>query len=212
MAITNYTAKEVQFKIVIHGPPFAGKTTTLHYLHSHIDAAEVGNLNTLKSGADTTLFFEFVPRDATLLDDFKIRFEIYTVPGNVIYNAPRKLVLRDADGVIFVADSGWDKTAGNAQSFKNLEENLKKSGADVNELPIVFQYNKRDLADAVPSGYLDFVLNNRKLRAPTFDTISSTGGNVFAPLRALSQMLVQRFLENIGNQPAGQQLGMSVEG
>jgi hypothetical protein len=211
MAITNYTDKEIQFKIVVHGPPFAGKSTTLHYLQSRLDASHVGELKTLKSGADTTLFFDFVPRDATLLEDFKIRFELFTVTGNVVFNAPRKLALRDADGVIFVVDSDWGKIGQDIQSFKNLEDTLKKLGTEVDELPIVLQYNKRDLPDAAPAGYLDFVLNNRKIRARTFATVAATGANVFAPLRALTRMLVQRFLEHNRQQPAGMQSRMLAD-
>jgi signal recognition particle receptor subunit beta len=196
MAISNFTAKEVQFKIVVYGPAFAGKTTTLNYIHSHLDADSLGDLHTLKSAADKTLSFEFVPREATLLDDFKIQFEILTVPGNVVFNAPRKLALRDTDGILFVADSEWAKIAENVASFKNMDENLKKLGTETDEIPLVLLYNKRDLAEIAPVGYLDFVLNNRKRRVPSFPAEAETGGNIFAALRALCEAVIQRFLEN----------------
>ncbi len=145
MAISNFTARKVQFKIVIYGPAFAGKTTALNYIREHIDAESVSELQTLKSAADKTLTFEFAPRGVTLLDDFEVQFEVSTVPGSVVFNAPRKLVLRDADGILFVADSEWPKIADNVVNFKNLDENLKKLGADVDDIPLVLAYNKRDL-------------------------------------------------------------------
>ncbi len=194
MAITNFTSKKVQFKIALHGPAFAGKSTTLNYIRSHIEAETTGDLQTLKS-ADTTLSFEFTPQDATLLDDFKIQFEILTVTGNVLFNAPRKLVLRDADGILFIADSEWTKTTENVASFKNLEDNLNKLGADIDEIPLVLLYNKRDLAEIAPVNYLDFVLNNRRRRVPTFATKAATGENIFAALRTLCETVIQRFLE-----------------
>ncbi len=186
MAISNYTARRVQFKLVIYGPAFAGKTTVMDYIRTHIDAESVGGLQTLKSAADKTLSFEFVPREATLLDDFKIQFEILTVPGEVVFNAPRKLVLRDADGILFIANSEWTKIADNVVNFKNLEENLKKLGADVDDIPLVLMYNKRDLPDIAPTGYLDFVLNNRKRRVPCFETQAASGaGRLRRPARSL---------------------------
>ena len=196
MAISNYTARKVQFKIVIYGPAFAGKTTALNHLHAHLDAESVGELHTLKSAADKTLSFEFIPRDATLMDEFKIQFELLTVPGNVVFNAPRKLVLRDADGVLFVADSEWIRIADNVASFKNLDENLKKLGTDIDDLPLVLAYNKRDLPDIAPPGYMDFVLNNRKRKVQSFETQAATGANIVPALRALCENVIQRFLEN----------------
>jgi small GTP-binding protein len=196
MAITNYTAKEVQFKIVIYGPAFAGKTTTLSYILSNIEADSVSDLSTFKSAADKTLSFKFVPQNATLLDDFKILFELYTVPGKVAFNAPRRLMLRDADGILFVVDSEWPKIGENVASFKDLEDNLKKLGTNLDEIPAVLLYNKRDLADVAPVSYLNFVLNNRKTRIPVFETAAETGENIFAGLRTLSETIIQRFLEN----------------
>lgn len=212
MAITNYTAREVQFKVALYGPPFSGKTTVLNYLHQNLDGAQVGEIHTLQSAADKTLYFEFVPGGATLMDDFKIRIEIYTVPGEVSFNAPRKLMLRDVDGILFVADSNWERIEENVSNFKNLEENLKKLGADVNETPVVLLYNKRDLPDAASVSYLDFTLNNRKTRMHTFETAASTGQNVFPALRLLVEILLQRFFETNTGQPVGAQLGVTAEG
>ena len=195
MAISNYTARKVQFKIVLYGPPHAGKTTTLNYIREHIDAESTSELQTLKSSADKTLTFEFTPREVTLLDDFQLQFEISTVPGAVVFNAPRKLVLRDADGILFIADSEWTKIADDVANFKNLDENLKKLGADVDDIPLVLAYNKRDLPDAAPAAYLDFVLNNRRRRVASFETCAASGKNIIPVLRALCETVVQRFLE-----------------
>jgi len=203
MAISNYTARKVQFKIVLYGPAYAGKTTALNYIHAHIDAAAVGELHTLKSAADKTLSFEFAARDATLLDDFKIQFELSTVPGNVVFNAPRKLALRDADGILFVADSEWARIADDVANFKNLEDNLKKLGADLDDIPLVLIYNKRDLAEIAPAGYLDFVLNNRKRRVPVFETQAANGENIIPALRALCEIVIQRFVESNPEASAG---------
>jgi len=196
MPITNYTAKEVQFKIVLYGPPFSGKSTSFRHLHSNIEAAFKGEAASLKSANTDALAFDFIPRDATLLDDFKIRFELFTIAGEVTTNVPRKLLLRDADGVLFVANSSWDQIENNVQSFKNLQDNLKKFGVTLDEIPIVLQYNKRDLPDAASVSYLDFVLNHHETRMPVFETVATTGLNIFASLRALSELLIQRFLEN----------------
>lgn len=211
MPITNYTAKEVQFKIVLYGPPSSGKSTTLRYIHSNLEAASKGEIATLKSATAETLVFEFVPQDATLLDDFKIRFELSTIPGDLASNAPRKLALRDADGVLFVADSRWEQIEKNAADLKNLEDNLKKFGVALDEIPVVLQYNKRDLPDVAPVSYLDFVLNNHKTRMQTFETAATSGQKVFAGLRALSEMLIQRFLEN-SPAPAAQAAEVTAEG
>jgi len=212
MPITNYTEKEVQFKIVLYGPPFGGKSETLNYLHANLDAQSKSDISTLKSAADKTLVFEFVPQEATLLDEFKIRFEVYTVTGNVQFNAPRKLVLRDADGIIFTADSEWANIEENVQSFKNLEENMKKLGIIIDDVPIVLQYNKRASQDVAPVNYLDFVLNNHKMRMPTFETDASTGSGIFTAFRALSNMVIQRFLETSPGYSGSSPLGMMVEG
>jgi signal recognition particle receptor subunit beta len=212
MPITNYTAKEVQFKIVLYGPPFSGKSTSFRYLHSNIEAAFKGEVTSLKSANTDTLVFDFIPRDATLLDDFKIRFELLTIAGEIATNAPRKLLLRDADGILFVANSSWDQVENNVQSFKNLQDNLKKFGVTLDEIPVVLQYNKRDLPDAAPVSYLDFVLNNHETRIPVCETVATTGRNIFASLRALSEMLIQRFLENTPASNAAQSDAVAIEG
>src|SRR5206468_8694938 len=130
-------------------------------------------------------------------------FQLYTVPGQVIYNATRQLVLRSVDGVVFVADSQWEKMEENVESFRNLAENLAQQNISIDEIPYVLQYNKRDLNNVAPINYLEFLLNNRKKRAQSFEVISSTGQNVFASLNAVSQMLLHKFSKQGEAVPTG---------
>src|ERR1700724_1203942 len=192
MPIINYASKEIQFKIVYYGPALSGKTTNLVYIHSRIAPAHRGDLISLATAADRTLFFDFLPLTAFTLHGFRTKFQLYTVPGQVIYNATRQLVLRSVDGVVFVADSQWDKMEENIESFKNLEENLVRQSTSLDQIPYVVQYNKRDLGNPAPVHYLDFVLNNRKVRVPSFVGIATSGQGVFATLNAISRLLLQK--------------------
>ena len=193
MPIINYASKEIQFKIVYYGPALGGKTTNLAYIHSRIAPAHRGDLISLATAADRTLFFDFLPLSALMLQSFKTKFQLYTVPGQVIYNSTRQLVLRNVDGVVFVADSQWEKMEENVESFKNLEDNLTKQNVSIDEIPCVLQYNKRDLPNIAPVNYMEYVLNNRKKRLQSFEVISSSGQNVFAALNAISQILLHKF-------------------
>src|SRR6201986_4721187 len=150
MPIINYASKEIQFKIVYYGPALGGKTTNLAYIHSRIAPAHRGDLVSLATAADRTLFFDFLPLTALTLQGFKTKFQLYTVPGQVIYNATRQLVLRNVDGVVFVAASHWDRMEENVASFRNLDQNLHKQGLSIDALPYVLQFNKRDLQDVAP--------------------------------------------------------------
>ena len=150
MPIINYTSKEIQFKVVYYGPALCGKTTNLAYIHSRIPAPHRGDLVSLATAADRTLFFDFLPLNAVILQGFKTKFQLYTVPGQVMYNTTRQLVLRSVDGIVFVADSRWEKIAENADTFRNLEENLLKQNVSLDEVPYVLQFNKRDLSNAAP--------------------------------------------------------------
>ncbi len=193
MSIINYASKEIQFKIVYYGPALCGKTTNLAYIHSRINPDNRGDLVSLATAADRTLFFDFLPLNAVVIKGFRTKFQLYTVPGQVIYNATRQLVLRSVDGIVYVADSQWDKMAENIESFENLEENLKRQNISLDEIPYVLQYNKRDLPNVAPTTYLEFLLNNRKKRVQSFEVVSSTGQNVFAALNAVSQLLLHKF-------------------
>src|SRR5512146_1791266 len=168
MSIINYASKEIQFKIVFYGPALCGKTTNLAYVHSQISPENRGDLVSLATAADRTLFFDFLPLHAVTIKGFKTKFQLYTVPGQVIYNTTRQLVLRSVDGVVFVADSQYEKMAENVESFQNLEENLRSLKLNLAEIPYVLQYNKRDLQNVAPVEYMEFLLNNRDLQVPSF--------------------------------------------
>src|ERR1700704_2971496 len=190
MPIINYARKEIQFKVVYYGPALGGKTSNLVYIHSRISPAYRGDLVSLATAADRTLFFDFLPVNALILNGFKTKFQLYTVPGQVIYNNTRQLVLRNVDAIVFVANSEWDKIGENVESFRNLEENLERQNLSLDELPYVLQYNKRDLEDVAPIAYLEYLLNNRKRRVRSFESVASTGSSVFAALDAVTQLLL----------------------
>jgi signal recognition particle receptor subunit beta len=193
MSIINYASREIQFKIVYYGPALCGKTTNLAYIHQRISPQNRGDLVSLATAADRTLFFDFLPLNAVVIKGFVTKFQLYTVPGQVIYNATRQLVLRSVDGVVFVADSQWEKMEENVESFKNLADNLARQNVAIDDMPCVLQYNKRDLPNVAPLNYMEYVLNNRKKRLQSFESVSSTGQNVFATLNAVSQILLHKF-------------------
>ena len=194
MSIINYVNKEVQFKIVYYGPALCGKTTNLAYIHSHVADASKGDLVSLATAADRTLFFDFLPLNAVAIQGFKTRFQLYTVPGQVVYNATRQLVLRSIDGVVFVADSQWDKMQENVESFHNLRDNLALQGVDLSRIPYVLQYNKRDIPRSAPVHYLEYILNNQPVRVPSFESVATTGDGVFATLNAVSRLLLAKLV------------------
>src|ERR1043166_5151105 len=186
MAIINYANKEVQFKIVYYGPALCGKTSNLAYVHSQVSEIHKGELVSLATAADRTLFFDFLPLNAVVIKGFKTKFQLYTVPGQVIYNATRQLVLRSVDGIVFVADSQWDKMEENIESFKNLQENLARQRTRIEHVPYVLQYNKRDMPNPAPVHYLEYILNNQRIRVPSFVGVATTGQGVFATLNAIT--------------------------
>ena len=149
----------------------------------------------LATAADRTLFFDYLPVDAVILQGFKTKFQLYTVPGQVVYNTTRQLVLRSVDGIVFVADSHWDKIHEDVESFRNLEENLGKQHLSLDEIPYALQYNKRDLPDAAPVSYLEFLLNNRRRRARSYEAIATSGRSVFAALDAVTQSVLNKFIQ-----------------
>src|SRR5689334_11308126 len=193
MSIINYASREIQFKIVYYGPALCGKTTNLNYIHQRINPLNRGDLVSLATATERTLFFDFLPLNAVVIKGFKTKFQLYTVPGQVIYNATRQLVLRSVDGIVFVADSQWDKMEENVESFKNLMENLARQGTSLDNIPYVLQYNKSDMPNPAPKHYLEFVLNNRRVRVPSFQGVATTGVGVFQTLNAVSRLLLQKF-------------------
>jgi signal recognition particle receptor subunit beta len=155
---------------------------------------EKGKLVSLATSSDRTLFFDFLPIEAMSIKGFKTKFQLYTVPGQVIYNTTRQLVLRGVDGIVFVADSQYDKMAENAESFANLEENLKASKLSLNDIPYVLQYNKRDLPNVAPVEYMDFVLNNREVQVPSFSASATKCEGVFDTLNMITRLLLNKYI------------------
>jgi mutual gliding-motility protein MglA len=196
MAIINQTTRELQVKIVYYGPALGGKTTNLVKVHENLQAVqEKGKLVSLATSSDRTLFFDFLPVDAMAVKGFRTKFQLYTVPGQVIYNTTRQLVLRGVDGIVFVADSQYEKMEENVESFTNLEENLKAQKLTLSEIPYVLQYNKRDLPNAAPVEYLQFLLNNRENQVPYFEGSAHQCEGVFETLNMISRILIHKFLQ-----------------
>ena len=192
MSIINYASREIQFKIVYYGPALCGKTTNLQYIHQRINPQNRGDLISLATAADRTLFFDFLPLDLGTISGFATRFQLYTVPGQVYYAATRKLVLQGVDGVVFVADSQSRQLAENIESLQDLHANLAEEGLDPRTLPLVMQYNKRDLpaGEISPIEELDETLNFRDV--PYFSAIAVNGGGVFETLRSVASLVLSR--------------------
>jgi hypothetical protein len=195
MAIINQATKELQVKIVYYGPGKGGKTTNLEQVHSNVqNVSEKGKLVSLATSSDRTLFFDFLPIEAVAIKGFKTKFQLYTVPGQVIYNTTRQLVLRGVDGIVFVADSQYDKMAENVESFQNLQDNLKSLKINFADVPYVLQYNKRDLPNAAPVEYMEFLLNNRETQVPSFPSCASRCEGVFEALNMITRLLLNKFI------------------
>lgn len=205
MALVNHDSREVQFKIVYCGPAFSGKTTNLHYVHSQIDDGQRGDLLSMATSTDRTVFFDYLPIDAVLIKGYHTRFQLYTVPGQVAYNATRQLVLRGVDGLVFVADSAPDRLEANAESMQSTRENLAQNGVSMDELPMVLQYNKRDVEGATPVDHLNMLLNQGENPWPHFESVASQGHNVFATLNEVSQEVLRRFHQSIGDSAESEQ-------
>jgi signal recognition particle receptor subunit beta len=199
MSVINHAAKTIYFKLVYYGPGLAGKTANLQYIHRALPDAAKGTMTSLATGDDRTLFFDFLPVSALTVRGFVTKFQIYTVPGQTYYNMTRKLVLRGADGVVFVADSQWYRLHENVESFRNLEENLREYEYALDDMPYVLQYNKRDVDKIAPLEYLEFLLNRRVRRVPSFEAMAVDGKGVFDTLNTVSRMVLAREF--------GQQLG-----
>ncbi len=190
MVSINYSAREVCCKIVYYGPGLSGKTTNLQYVHSKVPQNTRGKLISLATEADRTLYFDFLPLNIGTINGLTAKFQLYTVPGQVYYNATRKLVLRGVDGVVFVADSQRDKMDDNLESLSNLEDNLAEYGYDINTLPIVIQYNKRDLPGVLTVDELNARLNPRGY--PTFEASATIGNGVFDTLKLIIKLVLDK--------------------
>jgi signal recognition particle receptor subunit beta len=196
MAIINQATKELQVKIVYYGPAMGGKTTNLVKVHDHVQTAQgqKGKLVSLATSSDRTLFFDFLPIEAMAIKGFKTKFQLYTVPGQVIYNTTRQLVLRGVDGIVFVADSQYEKMEENIKSFTNLDENLKSLNLNLADIPYVLQYNKRDLPNVAPVEYMEFLLNNGDEQVPTFTASAHKCEGIFETLNMITRLLLQKFI------------------
>jgi len=188
MTFINYASREINCKIVYYGPGLCGKTTNLQYIYDKTNPQAKGKLISLATETDRTLFFDFLPLELGTVRGFKTRFHLYTVPGQVFYDASRKLILKGVDGVIFVADSQPERMEANIESIRNLEDNLKEHGFDLQTVPYALQFNKRDVPDVVPVTEMYRTLNYK--REPTFEAVATTGIGVFDTLKAVAKLIL----------------------
>lgn len=221
MSMINYASREINCKLVYYGPGLGGKTTNLEHIYGKVAPDARGKMVSLATETERTLFFDFLPVDLGTIRGFKTRFHLYTVPGQVYYNASRKLILKGVDGVVFVADSQIDRSEANVESMQNLYDNMTEYGYDLTKIPFVIQYNKRDLPNASPIGELQDQLNPgwpvedpeqqvkkpdpsnpdefliEQLdgvwieRAPYFESVAVTGDGVFDTLKALAKSVLK---------------------
>jgi len=201
MALLNYSNREVNAKIVYYGPGLSGKTTNIDCIYKKLKPEQKGKLVSLATQTDRTLFFDFLPIELGEVKGFKTRFHLYTVPGQVFYNATRKMVLKGADGVVFVADSQRQMMDANIESLKNLEENLIAYGKTLETIPHVIQFNKRDLSNAVPLEEIYKKLN--RFNAPFFEAVAVEGKGVMETLSAAAKMVLRNLREQPEHIPSG---------
>jgi len=202
MSLVNFTTREITCKIVYYGPGRSGKTTNLQYIYSQVPDDRRGRMVSLATQTDRTLFFDFLPLDLGTISGFTTKFQLYTVPGQVYYNATRKLVLQGADGVVFVADSQARQLDENLESLQNLHQNILEHSVDIRTLPMVLQFNKQDLPrDLILSPEeLDDALNFRSL--PTFGADALRGTGVFETLKAVSAEVLRRLSQGAAGRQA----------
>ncbi len=189
MSFINYAAREINCKLVYYGPGLCGKTTNLQFIYKKVDPATKGKLISLATETERTLFFDFLPLELGTVRGFKTRFHLYTVPGQIFYEASRKLILKGADGVVFVADSQFDRMDASIESLSDMEIHLKEQGLDPLKIPLVMQYNKRDLPNIVPVDELQKALNPRNLA--WFEAVAPEGVGVFETLKAIAKLVLQ---------------------
>lgn len=199
MVSINYSSREVCCKIVYYGPGLSGKTTNLQYVHAKVPQQTRGKLISLATEADRTLYFDFLPINIGTINGFSAKFQLYTVPGQVYYNATRKLVLRGVDGIVFVADSQTDKMDENMESLLNLEENLAEYGYNIGDIPVAIQYNKRDLPNILSVEQLNAQLNKRNW--PHFEASASIGNGVFDTLKLIIKLVLERAKNSAASRP-----------
>ena len=188
MTFINYASREINCKIVYYGPGLCGKTTNLQHIFESTAPQSRGKLISLATETDRTLFFDFMPLELGTVRGFKTRFHLYTVPGQVFYDASRKLILKGVDGVVFVADSQEERMDANVESLYNLEENLQTQGYDLMKLPYVLQLNKRDLPNIIPADELSAEL--RRKEEPVVEAVAASGAGVFDTLKAVAKQVL----------------------
>lgn len=188
MSFINYSSREINCKIVYYGPGLCGKTTNLQYVYAKTNPEAKGKMISLATETERTLFFDFLPLSLGEIRGFKTRFHLYTVPGQVFYDASRKLILKGVDGVVFVADSQIERMEANLESVENLRVNLAEQGYDLDRIPYVVQYNKRDLPNVVTVEELRRLVNPRGV--PEFQAVAPTGVGVFDTLKAVAKLVL----------------------
>jgi len=189
MSFINYSSREINCKIVYYGPGLCGKTTNLQFVYKKTNPDQKGKLISLATETERTLFFDFLPLALGDIKGFKVRFHLYTVPGQVFYAASRKLILKGVDGVVFVADSQIERMEANLESLDDLDFNLKEQGYDLRNLPYTIQYNKRDLPNVAPVDEMNRLLNSRGV--PFFDGIAPEGKGVFETLKNVAKQVLR---------------------
>ena len=194
MTFINYASREINCKIVYYGPGLCGKTTNIQWIFEQANPDKRGKLVSLATETDRTLFFDFLPLDMGMVKGFKVRFHLYTVPGQVFYDASRKLILRGCDGIIFVADSQKARMEANIESIANLATNLKENGFDVRSIPYVLQLNKRDMPSAVPTAEMERLLRFRG--EPMIEAVASQGTGVIETLKAAARQILMELQKN----------------
>lgn len=205
MSVVNPLAREISAKIVFCGPALSGKTTSLTRVFESVRPNRRGELVTLATQGDRTIFFDFLPLHVKQVRGMGVRFQLYTVPGQTFYAATRELVLKGADGIVFVADSAPSAMSANIESWEELGRNVAGMGLELAAMPLVVQWNKRDLPDAVPVEELERKLNH--VKAPAFETISKDGGGILDTFRAISKLVIRRFWQERRPAPDGDPLG-----
>jgi mutual gliding-motility protein MglA len=194
MTFINYASREINCKIVYYGPGLCGKTTNIQWIHEQASPDKRGKLVSLATETDRTLFFDFLPLDMGTVKGFKVRFHLYTVPGQVFYDASRKLILRGCDGVIFVADSQRARLEANIESIANLATNLKDNGFDIRTIPYVLQLNKRDMPSAAPVAEMERLLRFRN--EPMLEAVANQGTGVIETLKACARQILMELQRN----------------
>lgn len=194
MSFINYSSREINCKIVYYGPGLCGKTTNLQYVYKRTNPDQKGKLISLATETERTLFFDFLPLALGDIKGFKVRFHLYTVPGQVFYAASRKLILKGVDGVVFVADSQIERMEANMESLDDLRINLSEQGYDLDKLPFTIQYNKRDLPSVAPLENMNKLLNPKGI--PHFEAVATTGPGVFETLKNVAKQVLIELKKN----------------